>query len=236
MCLCSLLVIAHTVTDLNSPFNKTSNASQALSNSLIALLFIRFVSIFQENDEAARRIAKEGQLMARELLQPHRLYCYYYKVLQVSTVDHFLLLYPNCYCYQCYKFPIQSLLISIADMVHIIHRGSVWRALLKLASSLKRQPDIVAVLQNQRLYFFLPPSPQSDLFSVLLGMWFLTDVGDNLYTTFFLFPFILIPSWATSLYYKTMNTWKRNSGSMASRVGRGGAGQTVIASLGDADL
>uniref|UniRef100_A0A8C8S7Z0 Protein O-glucosyltransferase 3 n=1 Tax=Pelusios castaneus TaxID=367368 RepID=A0A8C8S7Z0_9SAUR len=32
------------------------------------------------NDEEARRIAKEGQLLARELLQPHRLYCYYHKV------------------------------------------------------------------------------------------------------------------------------------------------------------
>ncbi|XP_051496426.1 protein O-glucosyltransferase 3 [Apus apus] len=36
----------------------------------------------KENDEAARKIAKEGQLMARELLQPHKFYCYYYKVLQ----------------------------------------------------------------------------------------------------------------------------------------------------------
>ncbi|XP_038261429.1 protein O-glucosyltransferase 3 [Dermochelys coriacea] len=34
------------------------------------------------NDEEARKIAKEGQLVARELLQPHRLYCYYYKVFQ----------------------------------------------------------------------------------------------------------------------------------------------------------
>ncbi|RLW08408.1 hypothetical protein DV515_00003319 [Chloebia gouldiae] len=36
----------------------------------------------KENDEEARKIAKEGQLTARELLQPHRFYCYYYKVLQ----------------------------------------------------------------------------------------------------------------------------------------------------------
>uniref|UniRef100_A0A8C6Z8V9 Protein O-glucosyltransferase 3 n=2 Tax=Nothoprocta perdicaria TaxID=30464 RepID=A0A8C6Z8V9_NOTPE len=36
----------------------------------------------KENDEEARKIAKEGQLTARELLQPHRLYCYYYKVFQ----------------------------------------------------------------------------------------------------------------------------------------------------------
>uniref|UniRef100_A0A8D0HM86 Protein O-glucosyltransferase 3 n=1 Tax=Sphenodon punctatus TaxID=8508 RepID=A0A8D0HM86_SPHPU len=36
----------------------------------------------KENDEEARKIAKEGQSAARELLQPHRLYCYYYKVFQ----------------------------------------------------------------------------------------------------------------------------------------------------------
>ncbi|KAL4687986.1 hypothetical protein H8957_004596 [Semnopithecus entellus] len=36
----------------------------------------------KENDEEAEKIAKEGQLMARDLLQPHRLYCYYYEVLQ----------------------------------------------------------------------------------------------------------------------------------------------------------
>ncbi|XP_036283196.1 protein O-glucosyltransferase 3 [Pipistrellus kuhlii] len=36
----------------------------------------------KENDEEAKRIAKEGQLTARDLLQPHRLYCYYYRVLQ----------------------------------------------------------------------------------------------------------------------------------------------------------
>ncbi|XP_030743548.1 protein O-glucosyltransferase 3 [Echinops telfairi] len=36
----------------------------------------------KENDEEAKKIAKEGQLTARELLQPHRLYCYYYSVLQ----------------------------------------------------------------------------------------------------------------------------------------------------------
>ncbi|XP_074917790.1 protein O-glucosyltransferase 3-like isoform X2 [Chelonoidis abingdonii] len=34
------------------------------------------------NDEEARKIAREGQLVARELLQPHRLYCYYYQVFQ----------------------------------------------------------------------------------------------------------------------------------------------------------
>ncbi|KAG8584721.1 hypothetical protein GDO81_004741 [Engystomops pustulosus] len=37
----------------------------------------------KENDEEVRRIAKEGQALARELLQPHRLYCYYYKVFQM---------------------------------------------------------------------------------------------------------------------------------------------------------
>ncbi|XP_059576811.1 protein O-glucosyltransferase 3 isoform X6 [Alligator mississippiensis] len=36
----------------------------------------------KKNDEEARKIAKEGQLLARELLQPHRLYCYYYSVFQ----------------------------------------------------------------------------------------------------------------------------------------------------------
>nr|XP_008522807.1 PREDICTED: KDEL motif-containing protein 2 [Equus przewalskii] len=36
----------------------------------------------KENDGEAKKIAKEGQLTARELLQPHRLYCYYYRVLQ----------------------------------------------------------------------------------------------------------------------------------------------------------
>ncbi|EDL95514.1 KDEL (Lys-Asp-Glu-Leu) containing 2 [Rattus norvegicus] len=36
----------------------------------------------KENDEEAKRIAKEGQLTARDLLQPPRLYCYYYRVLQ----------------------------------------------------------------------------------------------------------------------------------------------------------
>lgn len=92
VCLCSLPVIG---VDLNSPFNKIYNASQALSNS-DSLLFICFFSIFQANDEEARKIAKEGQLMARELLQPHRFYCYYYKVLQVCTTDHnYFLLTPT---------------------------------------------------------------------------------------------------------------------------------------------
>ncbi|XP_044932640.1 protein O-glucosyltransferase 3-like [Mustela putorius furo] len=36
----------------------------------------------KENDGEARKIAKEGQLAARELLQPRRLFCYYYGVLQ----------------------------------------------------------------------------------------------------------------------------------------------------------
>nr|XP_036876105.1 protein O-glucosyltransferase 3 isoform X2 [Manis javanica] len=36
----------------------------------------------KENDEEAKKIAKEGQFTARDLLQPHRLYCYYYRVLQ----------------------------------------------------------------------------------------------------------------------------------------------------------
>nr|XP_034971318.1 protein O-glucosyltransferase 3 [Zootoca vivipara] len=36
----------------------------------------------KENDEEVRKIAKEGQAAARELLQPHRFYCYYFKVFQ----------------------------------------------------------------------------------------------------------------------------------------------------------
>ncbi|CAI9558844.1 unnamed protein product [Staurois parvus] len=36
----------------------------------------------KENDEEVKKIAKEGQTLARELLQPQRLYCYYYKVFQ----------------------------------------------------------------------------------------------------------------------------------------------------------
>ncbi|KAM4796104.1 protein O-glucosyltransferase 3 [Rhinophrynus dorsalis] len=36
----------------------------------------------KEHNEEARNIAKEGQALARELLQPHRLYCYYYNVFQ----------------------------------------------------------------------------------------------------------------------------------------------------------
>ncbi|XP_069615182.1 protein O-glucosyltransferase 3 [Ranitomeya imitator] len=36
----------------------------------------------KENDDEMKKIAKEGQSLARDLLQPHRLYCYYYKVFQ----------------------------------------------------------------------------------------------------------------------------------------------------------
>ncbi|XP_015270300.1 PREDICTED: KDEL motif-containing protein 2 [Gekko japonicus] len=36
----------------------------------------------KENDEEVRKIAKEGQAAARVLLQPHRFYCYYFKVFQ----------------------------------------------------------------------------------------------------------------------------------------------------------
>ncbi|KAM9768624.1 protein O-glucosyltransferase 3 isoform 1-T1 [Dama dama] len=59
----------------------------------------------KENDEEAKKIAKEGQLTARDLLQPHRLYCYYYRVLQVSSED------PSCLveCPQTEKWP-ESLL------------------------------------------------------------------------------------------------------------------------------
>uniref|UniRef100_A0A7M4F3P4 Protein O-glucosyltransferase 3 n=1 Tax=Crocodylus porosus TaxID=8502 RepID=A0A7M4F3P4_CROPO len=68
------------------------------SNLLIALLFIAvFFPISQENDEEARKIAKEGQLLARELLQPHRHYCYHYSIFQVSTVYPLVLLPSSCY-------------------------------------------------------------------------------------------------------------------------------------------
>lgn len=36
----------------------------------------------QKNDTQAEAIAKSGQSLVRDLLQPHRLYCYYYSVLQ----------------------------------------------------------------------------------------------------------------------------------------------------------
>ncbi|OCT57601.1 hypothetical protein XELAEV_18003303mg [Xenopus laevis] len=36
----------------------------------------------KDHDEEARQIAKEGQTLVRELMQPHRLYCYYYKVFE----------------------------------------------------------------------------------------------------------------------------------------------------------
>uniref|UniRef100_A0A8B9J850 Protein O-glucosyltransferase 3 n=1 Tax=Astyanax mexicanus TaxID=7994 RepID=A0A8B9J850_ASTMX len=36
----------------------------------------------KENDAEAEAIAKAGQALARDILQPHRLYCYYYTVLQ----------------------------------------------------------------------------------------------------------------------------------------------------------
>ncbi|XP_053564520.1 protein O-glucosyltransferase 3 isoform X2 [Bombina bombina] len=36
----------------------------------------------KDHDEEAKKIAREGQALTRELLQPHRLYCYYYHVFQ----------------------------------------------------------------------------------------------------------------------------------------------------------
>ena len=39
----------------------------------------------KENDAEAQSIAEAGQAAARELLQPNRLYCYYYKVLQMYS-------------------------------------------------------------------------------------------------------------------------------------------------------
>lgn len=39
----------------------------------------------KENDAEAQKIAAAGQAAARELLQPSRLYCYYYRVLQMYS-------------------------------------------------------------------------------------------------------------------------------------------------------
>lgn len=39
----------------------------------------------KENDAEARETARAGQAAARELLQPSRLYCYYYRVLRVYS-------------------------------------------------------------------------------------------------------------------------------------------------------
>ena len=39
----------------------------------------------KENDAEAQEIARAGQTMARELLQPSRLYCYYYRVLHMYS-------------------------------------------------------------------------------------------------------------------------------------------------------
>lgn len=39
----------------------------------------------KENDAEAQKIARAGQMAARELLQPSRLYCYYYRVLQMYS-------------------------------------------------------------------------------------------------------------------------------------------------------
>lgn len=39
----------------------------------------------KENDAEARTIARAGQTAARELLQPSRLYCYYYRVLHMYS-------------------------------------------------------------------------------------------------------------------------------------------------------
>ncbi|XP_057346676.1 protein O-glucosyltransferase 3 isoform X3 [Manis pentadactyla] len=55
---------------------------QEKENELGKAKLIGFFDFFKENDEEAKKIAKEGQLIARDLLQPHRLYCYYYRVLQ----------------------------------------------------------------------------------------------------------------------------------------------------------
>lgn len=39
----------------------------------------------KENDAEVQKIAAAGQTLARELLQPSRLYCYYYRVLQMYS-------------------------------------------------------------------------------------------------------------------------------------------------------
>lgn len=39
----------------------------------------------KENDAEAQKIATAGQTLARELLQPSRLYCYYFRVLQMYS-------------------------------------------------------------------------------------------------------------------------------------------------------
>lgn len=39
----------------------------------------------KQNDAKAQEIARAGQVAAREMLQPSRLYCYYYKVLHVYS-------------------------------------------------------------------------------------------------------------------------------------------------------
>lgn len=84
------------------------------------------------------------------------------------------------------------------------------------------------------LYLFFPhPHSQTCFWCHLV---YDIEVGDHLHTTYFLFPLIFIHSLATLLYYVTMNTWKRNSGNTVCRVGKGDAGQIVIASLGDASL
>lgn len=43
------------------------------------------ISWAKENDAEARRMARAGQTLARELLQPSRLYCYYQRVLQAYS-------------------------------------------------------------------------------------------------------------------------------------------------------
>lgn len=43
----------------------------------------------KENDEEAKKITKEGPLTAGDLLQPHRLYCLYYRVLQKYAEHQF---------------------------------------------------------------------------------------------------------------------------------------------------
>lgn len=44
----------------------------------------------QKNDTQAEAIAKAGQSLVRDLLQPHRLYCYYHTVFQVQICHSYI--------------------------------------------------------------------------------------------------------------------------------------------------
>ncbi|XP_029555207.1 protein O-glucosyltransferase 3 [Salmo trutta] len=46
---------------------------------------VGFFDFFKGNDDEAQGIAKAGQTIVRQLVQPNRLYCYYYSVLQMYS-------------------------------------------------------------------------------------------------------------------------------------------------------